>query len=218
MIFFYLFRMLIGPNLILLGIWFLTAANGSDCPVQCKCINLTDNTLRVDCSSQNLKNFPSLPKETEELYLQENLLTAVPAGAFDNLINLKKLNLSSNPLYCDCKIWYLIMWLSDENMDGVSGIKCVYPAPLYGKPVSQLTGNEITSCSRRTRLCSDFLFNDAFLYAFLFLLFFLMILCLKTFKMIKFKIKVSDNDIELRTIQTPKVSFLKKRSLSYLKA
>ncbi|XP_075688459.1 platelet glycoprotein IX-like [Rhinoderma darwinii] len=202
--------MLIGSYLILFGIWFLTV-NGSDCPVQCKCINLTANSLRVDCSSQNLKTFPIIPKETEELYLQENLLTVVPAGAFDNLINLKKLNLSSNPLHCDCKIRYLIMWLSDGNMDGVSGIKCVYPSPLYGKPVSQLTGNEITSCWRHTRLCSDFLFNDAFLYAFLFLLVFLMILCLKTFKKIKFKIKVSDNDIELRTYQTPKVSILRRR-------
>ncbi|KAG9483670.1 hypothetical protein GDO78_009540 [Eleutherodactylus coqui] len=191
--------MLIGPNLILLGIWFLTVAHGNYCPVQCKCINLTVSTIRVDCSSQNLKNVPPLPKETDELYLQDNLLTLVPPGAFDNLRNLKKLNLSSNPLHCDCKIWYLIMWLSDRNMDGVSGIKCVYPSSLYGKPVSQLTGDEITSCLRRTRLCSDFLFNDAFLYAFLSLLFFLMILCLKTFKMIKFKIKVSDNDIELRT-------------------
>ncbi|KAM3915542.1 platelet glycoprotein IX-like [Leptodactylus fuscus] len=210
--------MLIGPNLILLGIWLLTVADGSECPVQCKCINLTQNTLRVDCSSQNLKDIPSLPRETEELYLQDNLLTVITAGAFDKLINLKKLNLSSNPLHCDCKIWYLIMWLSDGNMDGVSGIKCVYPSPLYGKAVSQLTGNEITSCSRRTRLCSDFLFNDAFLYALLFLLFFLMILCLKTFRMIKFEINVSDNDIELRTYRAPKVRFLKRRSVSYLKA
>ncbi|XP_077131993.1 platelet glycoprotein IX-like [Ranitomeya variabilis] len=209
--------MLIGPNLILLGIWFLTVADGSDCPVQCKCINLTGNTLRVNCNSQNLKKFPSLPKETEELYLQENLLTVVPAGAFDNLINLKKLNLSSNPLHCDCKIWYLIMWLSDGNMVEVSEIKCVHPSPLYGKPVSQLTENEITSCSRHTRLCSDFLFNDAFLYALLSLLFFLMILCLKTFKMIKFKIKVTDNDIELRTSKTSKDSFRKRRSVPNVK-
>ncbi|XP_056384228.1 platelet glycoprotein IX-like [Hyla sarda] len=209
--------MLIGPNLILLGIWFLTDVSGSDCPVQCKCIYLTDNTLRVDCNSQNLKVFPSLPRETEELYLQENLISVVPAGAFDNLINLKKLNLSSNPLHCDCRIRYLIMWLSDGNMDGVSGIRCVYPAPLYGKPVSQLTESEISSCSRHTRLCSDFLFNDAFLYALLFPLFFLMILCLRTFKMIKFEIKVSENDIELRTHPTPKVGFLKRRSISYLK-
>ncbi|XP_069824944.1 platelet glycoprotein IX-like [Dendropsophus ebraccatus] len=209
--------MVIGPNLILLGTWFLTVVNGNNCPVQCKCIQMSNNALRVDCSSQNLKSFPSLPKETEELYLQDNLLSVVPAGALDNLINLKKLNLSSNPLHCDCKIWYLIMWLSDGNVDGVSGIKCVYPAPLYGKPVSQLTANEITSCSRHTRHCSDFLFNDAFLYALLLLLFFLMILCLKTFKMIKFEIKVNDNDIELRTHQTPKVGFLKRRSLLYLK-
>ncbi|KAG8556835.1 hypothetical protein GDO81_018223 [Engystomops pustulosus] len=210
--------MLIGPYLILIGIWFLTFTDGSNCPAQCKCINLTENKLRVDCSSRNLKIFPFLPKDTEELYLQENLLTEVPAGALDYLINLKKLNLSSNPLHCDCKIRYLIMWLSVANMDGVSGIRCVYPSSLYGKPVSQLTGNEISSCRRRARLCSDFLFNDALLYTLLFLLFFLMIFCLKTFKMIKFKIKVSDNDIELRTYQTPKVGFLKRRSVSYVKA
>ncbi|XP_063794867.1 platelet glycoprotein IX-like isoform X2 [Pseudophryne corroboree] len=174
--------------LILLGLWFLTVAVEGDCPVKCKCTNLTGKAFKVDCSLRNLEDMPSFPEETEELYLQENLLTTVPAGAFDNLVNLKKLNLSSNPLHCDCKIWYLIMWLADGGMDTVSGIKCLSPSSLHGKPVSQLSGKQIASCSRPSRLCSDFLFNDAFLYALLLVLFFVMILCLKTFKMMKFEI------------------------------
>ncbi|XP_075040208.1 platelet glycoprotein IX-like [Mixophyes fleayi] len=174
--------------IILLGLWFLTVADGGDCPVKCKCINLTGNTIKVDCSLRNLENIPSFPEETEELYLQENLLTTVPIGAFDNLVKLKKLNLSSNPLHCDAKIWYLMMWISDGDMDVASGIKCSSPSSLYGKPVSQLSGREIASCSRPSKHCSDFLFNDAFLYALLFLLFFLMILCMNTFKMMKFEI------------------------------
>ncbi|XP_075176750.1 platelet glycoprotein IX-like [Anomaloglossus baeobatrachus] len=207
--------MLIGPRLVLLGIWFLTVADGSDCPVQCKCLRLTDGTLRVDCSSRDLKDFPSLPEDTAELYLQGNLLTQVPAGAFDNLISLKKLNLSSNPLHCDCRIWYLVMWLSDGDMEDVSEKKCVHPAPLCGKAVRQLT--HITACSRRTRRCSDFLLHDAFLFALLSLLFCLMILCWKTSQMINFKIKVTDKDIELRTRPTPKIRVPKRRTVSYVK-
>ncbi|XP_077308280.1 platelet glycoprotein IX-like isoform X2 [Lithobates pipiens] len=209
--------MLVSSKLILLGLWFLTTTHGGDCPVKCKCTSLDKGALKVDCSFGNLDSFPSFPEETEELLLQENKLTTIPAGAFDNLINLKKLNLTSNPLHCDCNIWYLIMWLSDEDMEVDSGIKCVSPSSLHGKPLSQLTGNQIGFCSRHTRFCSDFLFNDAFLYIFLFLLLSLMILCLRTFKKIKFNIKVSDNNTDFRWHRNSKADFLRRRSYSYWK-
>ncbi|XP_018412671.1 PREDICTED: platelet glycoprotein IX-like, partial [Nanorana parkeri] len=210
--------MLVCPKLILLGLWFLTATYGGDCPVKCKCSNLDKGALKVDCSFGNLDSLQSFPEETEELLLQENKLTTIPAGAFDNLVNVKKFNLTSNPLHCDCNIWYLIMWLSDGDMEVDSGMKCVSPTSMYGKPLSQLVGNQIASCSRHKRLCSDFLFNDAFLYILLFLLLFLMILCLKTFKKIKFKIKISDSTTDSRLHRYSRVNFLKRRrSYSYWK-
>ncbi|KAM5148071.1 platelet glycoprotein IX-like [Mantella aurantiaca] len=209
--------MLVCPELILLGLWFLTTTYGDGCPVKCKCSNLDKGALKVDCSFENLDNLPSFPGETEELLLQENKLTTIPSGAFDNLVNLRKVNLTSNPLNCDCNIWYLIMWLSDGDIEVDSGIKCISPSSLYGKSLSQLTGNQITSCSRHTRSCSDFLFNDAFLYILLFLLLSLMILCLKTFKKIKFKIKVSDNDTDFRWYRYSRVNILRRRSYSYWK-
>lgn len=207
-------RMLLCPKLILLGLWFLTSTYGSNCPVKCKCNSLDKGALEVDCSFQNLDSLLPFPEETEELLLQENKLTTIPVGAFDNLVNLRKLNVTSNPLHCDCNIWYLIMWISDEDMEVDSGIKCVSPKSLYGKPLSQL-GNQISPCSRRTRFCSDFLVNDAFLYILLFLLLSLMILCLKTFKTIKFKIEVSDNASEFKWYRYSRVNFLKRRRRSY---
>ncbi|XP_068108910.1 uncharacterized protein [Hyperolius riggenbachi] len=97
-------RMLVCPKLIFLGFCLLTTSCGGDCPVECKCIPLDRGSLRVDCSFKNLNSLPSFPKETAELLLQGNQITAVPAGAFDNLVDFKKLNLSSNPLHCDCTI------------------------------------------------------------------------------------------------------------------
>uniref|UniRef100_A0A8C5QQD2 LRRCT domain-containing protein n=1 Tax=Leptobrachium leishanense TaxID=445787 RepID=A0A8C5QQD2_9ANUR len=154
----------------------------------------------VDCSLQDLKEIPVFPASTEELYLQQNHIVTIPSGAFDNLMNLKKFNLSSNPLHCDCVIWYLKMWLDDQKLDEDSSPICFTPAELHGTPVSHLKAVHITPCSRPQTLCSDFLVKDAFLYASLFLLFFLMILCLKTIKLMKFRLKTSFQEYKLETI------------------
>nr|DBA18722.1 TPA: hypothetical protein GDO54_016936 [Pyxicephalus adspersus] len=209
--------MLVCQKLILLGLWFLTATYG-DCPVKCKCSNLDKGALKVDCSSGNLDSLPFFPDETEELLLQENKLSTIPAGAFDNLVNLKKLNLTSNPLHCDCNIKYLIMWISDEDMEVDSGTICSSPSSLYRTPLSKLAGNQIPSCLRHTSSCSDFLFNDIFIYILILILLFLVILCLKTFKKIKFKIKVNENDTEFSWHEYSRGSFLKRRSYSYWKS
>ncbi|MEE6501578.1 hypothetical protein FKM82_004255 [Ascaphus truei] len=202
--------MRLGPMIVLLELLSLATANGYICPRKCICTDLTSSTLKVDCSLRKLENLPSFPNTTEELCLQQNLLTSIPSGTFDNLKNLKKLNLSYNPLHCDCHIWYLKMWLDDQRLDKDNSTKCLTPRSLYGKPVTELSGTQVTSCSRRVTLCSDFIFNDAFLFALLFLSLLLMILCLKTFKMMKFKLEVSDDDVTFPMKRAPRVRSLKR--------
>ncbi|XP_068111106.1 platelet glycoprotein IX-like [Hyperolius riggenbachi] len=209
--------MLVCPKLIILGLCLLTTSCGGDCPVECKCVPLDRGALRVDCSFRDLNSLPSFPKETAELLLQGNQITTVPAGAFDNLVNLKKLNLSSNPLHCDCTIRYLMMWISDGDVEIDDGIRCASPLSLYGERVSQLAGSQIASCSRHPRLCSDFLFNDAFLHILIILLLFLMICCLAAFKKIKFQIKVSDHSVDHKWYRYTRARFLRRRSYTYWK-
>ncbi|KAM8930753.1 platelet glycoprotein IX-like [Pelodytes ibericus] len=204
--------MLFCPILIVFGLLFLETIDSETCPAQCKCTNISSAALRVDCSLRDLHEIPPIPDITEELYLEQNQIITVPPGIFDNLMNLKKLNLSSNPLYCDCKIWYLKLWLDDQKLDKDNNTKCVSPAALRGTPVSQLVaGRHFTSCSAPQRHCSDFLLNDLFLYGSLFLLFFLMILCLKTVRVVKFKVKVTEHDIKFQMRRTMQISSLKRR-------
>lgn len=47
--------------------------------------------------------FPSLPA-LDYLDLEDNLVTAVPAGVFDLLPALAMLDIRGNPLVCDCGV------------------------------------------------------------------------------------------------------------------
>ncbi|XP_063283665.1 platelet glycoprotein IX-like [Pelobates fuscus] len=191
--------------LILLWILFPKTINGNLCPGKCKCTNVTVDTLRMDCRLQNLSEIPVIPISTEELYLQQNQITTIPPGVFDKLMNLKKFNLSSNPLHCDCKILYLKLWLDDRKLDIDNSTICSTPAMLHGMPVSQLK-----PCSR-PHTCFDFLAKDTFLYISLFLLFSLLIVCLKKIKLMQFRLNVTDNDIMFRTHQSLRISLKKRR-------
>ncbi|XP_053577021.1 platelet glycoprotein IX-like [Bombina bombina] len=199
--------------LILFGLLFVIDSNEDACFKICRCTSLTTNTLKVDCSIRKLEIVPSFPEETEELYLQENNLTGIPSGTFDKLIYLKRLNLSSNRLHCDCNIWYLKIWLDDQKLDTDNKIKCLTPRPLHGIPVTQLTRVQIEYCKKSKQLCHDFLFNDTFLFVLFLGLFLIMIFCLKALKMMRFELKFHDDynsNFELQ--ETPKFHSLKRRS------
>ncbi|XP_063396888.1 toll-like receptor 4 [Mytilus trossulus] len=63
------------------------------------CANFTDQEeLYVDCSYRNLTIIPRLPDNTIHLYLQHNFLMQIPDNTFENMTNLRTLDLSFNML------------------------------------------------------------------------------------------------------------------------
>ncbi|NXC46014.1 GPIX protein, partial [Penelope pileata] len=137
------------------------------CPPSCNCKSLGEmKGLQIDCSSRKLKEVPALPVSTKRLYLQNNSLTTIPPGAFDNLLSLEEVKIFDNPWNCDCHILYLKLWLEDLSETSLANIRCATPAPTRMKPLKQLTGNELGICKRSLPIkCLQFFWRDLILIA-----------------------------------------------------
>ncbi|NWU66913.1 GPIX protein, partial [Pterocles burchelli] len=137
------------------------------CPPSCSCKPLGEmKGLHIDCSSRKLTAVPALPADTKRLYLHNNSLTSVPAGALDGLRSLEEVKISDNPWNCDCHILYLKLWLEDVSAPSLANIRCASPAPVRMKPLGQLTGNELGICKRLLPTkCLEFFWRDLILIA-----------------------------------------------------
>ncbi|NXT28237.1 GPIX protein, partial [Syrrhaptes paradoxus] len=137
------------------------------CPPPCSCKPLGEmKGLHIDCSSRKLTAVPALPTDTKRLYLHNNSLTSVPAGALDGLRSLEEVKISDNPWNCDCHILYLKLWLEDVSAPSLANIQCATPAPLRMKPLGQLAGNELGICKRLLPVkCLEFFWRDLILIA-----------------------------------------------------
>ncbi|XP_044512823.1 platelet glycoprotein IX [Gracilinanus agilis] len=130
--------------------WILLLLWGSPgtlaCPQPCVCQALGTFGLLVNCSSMGLTTVPTLPRNTRQLYLQNNNLTSIPAGTFDHLNYIYRINMTRNPWHCDCRILYLKLWLEDHSWDTLNLTKCASPAITATLSLGQLTGNELEGC------------------------------------------------------------------------
>ncbi|XP_038596511.1 platelet glycoprotein IX [Tachyglossus aculeatus] len=147
---------------------FLLWGSGSTltCPPSCICQPLETMGLLVDCSHKWLQEVPALPIGTSKLYLQNNSLTTIPPGTFDNMHNLHEVDVSHNPWHCDCGILYLKLWLEDYARDALEQGRCATPATAASLSLSQLTGNELEGCEQlRSIQCHEFLWRDLALIA-----------------------------------------------------
>ncbi|XP_072914950.1 lumican [Hemitrygon akajei] len=66
------------------------------CSVECDCP--VDFPSAMYCHNRKLKTIPDVPAQIKYLYLQNNQLTSVPNGAFENATNLQWLVLDDNQL------------------------------------------------------------------------------------------------------------------------
>lgn len=206
---FSIFRMVTQHGLLIF--LFLETSYANSCPDLCKCSPSDHQPLKVDCSFRELETLPFLPSSSQELYLQHNKLESIPAGAFDNLLMLNVINLSSNPWHCDCGIWYLKNWMEDQAEDLLSSsVECFTPPSLHQKPVLALT-KELTSCSSQRKYCFDFLFIDAFLLLLVILWFGFLTGSLIVAKRITFKMKVWSSSMEIPRILPSTSNPLKRR-------
>uniref|UniRef100_A0A8C7E227 Glycoprotein Ib platelet subunit beta n=1 Tax=Naja naja TaxID=35670 RepID=A0A8C7E227_NAJNA len=115
-----------------------------ECPRPCRCA-----ASIVDCMSTDLTDdgIPlSFSSSTSKLYLNNNYLTFIPKGLFDNLPNLQAVYLRGNPWECTCNILYLRTWLQwQENRTLYRDVVCSTPAHLQGRIITYLSEDEIIS-------------------------------------------------------------------------
>lgn len=90
---------------------------------------------------------PALPSDTTELYVQDNQLTSVSPGLFDNLVGLKKVSLSGNPFHCDSRIQYLRNWLLKNRAIIPEEPTCAGPTPVAQKAITELSDDYFSSYS-----------------------------------------------------------------------
>ena len=69
------------------------------CPSPCQCTKTDNDNYVVDCSNKRLTAIPkSLPLDTVEIRLDDNMLTEIPGRAFAAYKKLLKLDISRNPI------------------------------------------------------------------------------------------------------------------------
>ncbi|KAK0396624.1 hypothetical protein QR680_001791 [Steinernema hermaphroditum] len=107
-----------------------SCVEASSCPSVCSC---TEST--VDCRDRGLKHIPqNLPPTTTELRLEQNLISTVPAKAFKNLKNLRRLDLSKN----------LIAEISQNAFDNLENLNTLV---LYGNNLTDIPANAFSTLS-----------------------------------------------------------------------
>ncbi|PAV56282.1 hypothetical protein WR25_15709 isoform A [Diploscapter pachys] len=100
------------------------------CPPACMC---TDTT--VDCRDRGLTHIPSnLPSQTTEVRLEQNQISYIPPKAFQNLIHLKRLDLSKNSI-------------SEVAPRAFEGLKNLQSLVLYGNNLTELPSEAFSGLS-----------------------------------------------------------------------
>ncbi|XP_043824567.1 chondroadherin-like protein [Dromiciops gliroides] len=79
--------------------------------------------------------FAGLEPGLRSLYLEKNQLQTLPA--MDDFIQLEVINLSENPLHCDCKLFQLHRWLASQKLPGEA--TCEFPPSAQGQKVKEAT-------------------------------------------------------------------------------
>ncbi|XP_005814293.1 uncharacterized protein LOC102236702 [Xiphophorus maculatus] len=133
---------------VTLAVYLLLTSSSAQATVQsCVFSELQPSGLRVNCSSLNLMELPHLPSETTELFVQDNQLTSVPPGKFDQLTNLRKVSLSLNPFRCDCSIQYLRYWMLKNRAVVSEEPLCSSPVSVAQKAITDLSDTYFSYCT-----------------------------------------------------------------------
>ncbi|CAG2062971.1 unnamed protein product, partial [Timema podura] len=75
--------------------------------------------------------------------LSQNSITRIEEGTFDPIESLKQLDLSGNPLVCDCQLSWLLVWAVNTSVKLSPPARCGSPPPLRGQPLRKLQYSDL---------------------------------------------------------------------------
>ncbi|CAH2267877.1 jg13008 [Pararge aegeria aegeria] len=97
---------------------------------------------RLDLSYNQISNiykdmFKSLVN-LERFILSQNHISVLSMGTFDYLVGLKQLDITDNPLICDCELLWVGDWARNTSVKLVGSPKCAFPENMVNKTVRKL--------------------------------------------------------------------------------
>nr|CAD7401289.1 unnamed protein product [Timema cristinae] len=119
------------------------------CPKFCSCTKVRArpiDLLKVKCeefTSLHDLHLDVISLEIVHLDLSDNKLKAVNTDILQGLENLEKLDLSGNPLVCDCQLSWLLLWAVNTSVKLSPPARCGSPPPLRGQPLRKLQHSEL---------------------------------------------------------------------------
>ncbi|KAM9305451.1 polycystin-1 [Gastrophryne carolinensis] len=131
-----------------------TAASCSQLPAgNCTCLS----PGHLSCSGASLTEVPPLPDNVTLLDLSNNSLETLDKALFEQLHNLKEINLSDNPWLCDCQLSWLPDWVANNEITVVQAEStlCHRPYAVAGQQLLNVSfsrsicGSDVIYCPLR---------------------------------------------------------------------
>ncbi|XP_055026173.2 adhesion G protein-coupled receptor A3 isoform X1 [Misgurnus anguillicaudatus] len=104
-----------------------------------KRLDLSNN--RIGCFSPDM--FLNLGR-LSKLNLSGNIFSTLPEGLFTHLPSLRTLHFSTDYLFCDCQLQWLLEWIRAHSLRVGNESVCVYPTRLHGLEFSYLQEHQLT--------------------------------------------------------------------------
>lgn len=102
---------------------------------------MADNALRA-ITADLLHQLPAL----KSLDLDANDISLLQPHVFNSTPALQHLSLADNPLHCDCKVWWLVVWLMHHptlSKEEKASAVCATPTHLENAPLDELTQSQL---------------------------------------------------------------------------
>lgn len=98
-------------------------------------LDSVEEVLMTNCSAlETVQSGALWPlKALRKLDLRFNNFTTLPSGLFDPLVQVERIRLNGNPWFCDCRLYWLLLWLRDNVQAHIlspSNTLCAKPSNL----------------------------------------------------------------------------------------
>ncbi|XP_031434549.1 adhesion G protein-coupled receptor A3 [Clupea harengus] len=104
-----------------------------------KRLDLSNN--RIGCLSPEM--FLGLGN-LSKLNLSGNIFSTLPEGVFTHLPSLRALHFSTDSLFCDCQLEWLLLWARSRSVRIANDTLCVFPTRLQGLELRSLPPQQLT--------------------------------------------------------------------------